>query len=146
MKPNPFLRIAVALFVLAPAMPVRAQADVDAAVRAVARAFGEALARGDSTAALALLHDDVRILEGSRTETKAQYRSGHLRADIAFASAVKSETLRDAVTVTGDVALYTRRSRTTGRYRERDIDRTSEEAMLLVRMPDGWRIRHIHWP
>lgn len=131
------------------AIPVQARSQAaledEAEVRAAARALSEALARGDSAAALASLHDDVLILEGARTETKDQYRSGHLRADIAFASAVTRETLREGVTITGDLALYTRQYRTTGRYRDRDIDRTSSEALLLVRTAAGWRIRHVHW-
>jgi ketosteroid isomerase-like protein len=115
-------------------------------VRAVARAFKEALARGDSTAALAYLHDDVLILEGGRAETKMQYRSGHLAADIRFASSVKSETLRDGVTMHGDVALYTQSYRVTGTSsRGEPIDRTSSEALLLVRTTAGWRIRNVHW-
>jgi ketosteroid isomerase-like protein len=115
------------------------------AARTVARGFADALARADSLGALGMLADDAVILEGDHAESKQEYRSGHVRADVAFASAVKTETLSDAVTVTGDVALYTRRSRTTGRYRDRDIDRTSAEAMVLQRTPDGWRIRQIHW-
>lgn len=131
--------------------PVQAQQAqtaeaVDAEVRAVARGFGDALSRGDSTAALGFLHADVLILEGGRAETKEQYRRGHLAADIAYASAVQSETLRDGLTITGDIALYTRQYRTTGRYRDRDVDRTSSESMVLVRTPEGWRIRHVHWP
>ena len=114
-------------------------------VRTTARAFGAALARADSMGALAMLAEDVQIREGGRSETKAQYRSGHLRGDIAYASAVTSELLSDAVTISGDVALYTRRYRTTGRYRDRDIDRTSNESMVLVRTADGWRIRLVHW-
>lgn len=118
----------------------------EAEVRSVARAFKEALAAGDSTAALGYLHDDVLILEGGRAETKQQYRSGHLAADMRFASSVKSETVRDGVTMHGDVALYTQSYRVTGTSaRGAPIDRTSSEAMVLVRTPSGWRIRNIHW-
>jgi ketosteroid isomerase-like protein len=132
------------------AAPLRAQQPPtdgpEAEVRAVALAFREALSSGDSLAALAVLHDDVRILEGARAETKEQYRSGHLAADIRFATSVESETLRDGVTLTGDVALYTRQYRVTGTSaRGGPIDRTAVEAMVLVRTPAGWRIRDVHW-
>lgn len=110
-----------------------------------ARSFGEALARGDSVAMLALLHDDVVIYEGGHAETKAQYRTGHIRSDIAYATAVKSERVKDAVLLSGDVALYTRESRARGRYRDRDVDSVGTETMVLVRTPEGWKIRHIHW-
>ena len=118
----------------------------DAEVRALAQAFSDALARGDSTAALALLHADVLILEGRNTETKEQYRSGHLAADIRYAASVKRETLREGVTLLGESALYTSQKRVTGTSaRGTAIDRTSTEAMVLVRTPEGWRIRSIHW-
>jgi ketosteroid isomerase-like protein len=137
-----------ALLVAAPAraqQPAAAQ-GLEAEVRTVARGFKEALASGDSTAALGYLHDDVLILEGGRAETKQQYRSGHLAADIRYASSVKSETVRDGVTIHGDVALYTQSYRVTGTSsRGAPIDRTSSEAMVLVRTPAGWRIRNVHW-
>jgi ketosteroid isomerase-like protein len=118
----------------------------EAEVRTVARGFKDALANGDSTAALGYLDEEVLILEGGRAETKQQYRSGHLAADMRFASSVKSETLRDGVTLHGDVALYTQSYRVTGTSaRGAPIDRTSSEAMVLVRTPAGWRIRNIHW-
>jgi ketosteroid isomerase-like protein len=130
------------------AAPARSQGGdtPEAQALAVAHAFGDALARGDSTAALALLHPDVLILEGGRAETKEQYRSGHLAGDIRYLATVRSERLREGVTITGDAALYTRQSRLTGTSaRGAPIDRTSTEAMSLVRTPDGWRIRSIHW-
>jgi ketosteroid isomerase-like protein len=115
-------------------------------VRAVARGFAAALSGGDSIAALGYLHEEVRILEGARAETKEEYRSGHLGADIRYASSVQSETLREGVTLTGDVALYTRQYRVPGTSgRGGPIDRTNSEAMVLVRTPAGWRIRDIHW-
>jgi ketosteroid isomerase-like protein len=117
----------------------------EAQVRSVAQAFSDALARGDSTAALALLHEDVLIFEG-RTETKEQYRRGHLAADIRFAMSAQRERLRDGVTIMGESALYTSQKRTTGtNSRGAPIDRTDTEAMVLVRTPAGWRIRSIHW-
>jgi ketosteroid isomerase-like protein len=118
----------------------------EADARAAARGFKDALARGDSTAALGYLTDDVLILEGGRAETKAQYRSGHLAADIRFASSVRSETVSEGVTLHGDTAHYTQSYRVTGTSaRGAPIDRTSSEAMVLVRTPAGWRIRSIHW-
>jgi ketosteroid isomerase-like protein len=125
--------------------PAAGQAE-DAEVRAAARGFKDALARGDSIAALSYLTDDVLILEGGRAETKQQYRSGHLAADIRFASSVRSETVREGVTILGDIALYSQSYRVTGTSaRGAPIDRTSSEAMVLARTPAGWRIRSVHW-
>jgi len=115
-------------------------------VRSVAKAFGEALKRGDVVTALALLHPEVVIFEGGRAETKEQYSRAHIHADIAFASVVRRETLRDTVIVQGDIAVYASESRARGRYRNRDLDLTTSETMVLTRTPDGWRIVHIRWP
>ena len=95
--------------IMANGAPVHAQ-SLEETVRSVARSFGEALTRGDSVAALALLHPEVLIFEGGRAETKEQYSRAHIRADIAFASAVRMETLRDTVIVHGDLGTRTSES------------------------------------
>jgi ketosteroid isomerase-like protein len=124
----------------------QAPSQQEADVRAAARGFKDALARRDSVAALGYLADDVLILEGGRAESKEQYRSGHLAADIRFASSVRSETVSEGVTLHGETAHYTQSYRVTGTSaRGAPIDRTSSEAMVLVRTPAGWRIRSIHW-
>ena len=148
MKHSLTLSLVTQLLIAAPLLGQQpaAAGGPEADVRAVAQAFGEALAKSDSTKALSLLHPDVLILEGSRAETKEQYRSGHLAADIRYAASVRRETLRDGVTILGESALFTRQQRSTGTSsRGAPIDRTSTEAMVLVRTPDGWRIRSIHW-
>lgn len=140
--------VILAAAMLALATPVSARQSDSASVaeiRAVVSGFHAALEAGDSAAAIAQLHPDVSIHEGGQRETLAQYRSGHLRGDIAFASATNRAITESAVTVWGDEALYTSVSRTTGQYRGRDIDSTGTETMVLIRTSDGWRIRHIHW-
>lgn len=119
--------------------------ETQAAIRTVVEGYDRALATGDSLTALSLLHPDVVIYEGGHAETLEQYRSGHLRSDIAFASAVKRTTTADHILVTGDAALYTSEYTAAGRFRERDINSHGTETMVLLRMPDGWKIRHIHW-
>ena len=114
-------------------------------VRSVVESYARALASGDSLAALALLHEEVVIYEGGHAETREEYRSGHLRSDIAFASAVKRTVTADDVLLLGGAALYTSEYTAAGRFRDRDIDSHGTETMLLVRTADGWKIRHIHW-
>ena len=138
-----FAAVAVGL-----AGPLAAQSSDSQAVgevRTVVEGFHAALAAGDSASALAYLHPDVVIFEGGRAETLTQYRSGHLRGDMAFASATDRQVADHAVEVAGDQALYTATSRTTGNYRDRAVDSTGTETMVLVRTDAGWRIRHIHW-
>lgn len=125
---------------------VLAQAPPDtAAVRAVVEGFGRALAAGDSARALSLLHPEVVIFEGGHAETLAEYRSAHLASDIEFARSVERETLRDQVVVESETALYLSESTSRGTFRGRPVHSHGTESMLLLRTPDGWRIRHIHW-
>lgn len=129
--------------------PVAAQASepgaVEREVREVVSAFKEALRDRDSTAALALLHPEVRIYEGGHAETKEEYRSGHLAADMAFLGAVTFETIRDEVLGARRMALYLSEYRAEGTFRDREIDGRGTETIVLVPTDEGWRIAHIHW-
>jgi ketosteroid isomerase-like protein len=133
----------VATLALPHALTAQSKDETD--VRAVVAAFGKALASGDSTAAIALLHPDVVIFEGGGWETLADYRRGHLRADISAMQSLKNESLRDVITVSGDLALSTREYASTGTRGERVIDNVGAETMVLQRTPNGWKIRHVHW-
>jgi ketosteroid isomerase-like protein len=134
------------LCLLCTAGSAQAQApQADDEVRAVVQALGAALAAGDSARVLELLHPAAVIHENGHAETRAQYRGGHLRSDIAFAAATARTTSADDVRIIGDAALYTSRYHVTGRFRDRDIDSRGTETMVLQRTVEGWRIVHIHW-
>lgn len=136
--------LALMLLVAAPTMAQQPSPE-EAAVRAVATGFGKALAAGDSLAALALLHPDVVIFEAGGWESLDDYRKGHLRADMRALQGLKQETVRDRVTISGDLALVTREYSTTGTTGERTVDSVGAETMVLLRTPEGWKIRHVHW-
>lgn len=116
-----------------------------AEVAATVDRFHRALAAADSAGALALLTEDVQILESGGTENRAEYRSHHLGSDIEFARAVPSRRGATAVRVHGDVAWATSTSTTEGTFRGRAINSAGAELMVLVRTPEGWRIAAIHW-
>lgn len=140
-----------ALLLAAPSAPTTAGQESGArepgedTVREVVHGFKTALAAGDSARALAYLHRDVVVYEGGHAETFGEYRAGHLRADMAFAAATSSQTLRERVVLADDMALYLSESATAGEFRGRAIDSRGAETIVLVPMPEGWRIRHIHW-
>lgn len=115
------------------------------AVAATVRAFHQALAGGDSTAALRLLAPDAMILENGSRESRDEYRAHHLREDIEFARAVASEKSPLQVTLVGDAAWVSSTSVTQGTYRDRAIDSVGAELMVLSRTASGWVIRAIHW-
>ena len=114
-------------------------------VAAVVVRHHTALASGDSAAALALLTDDAVILESGGIETRAEYRSHHLQADVAFAQAVKTERSPIRVVVRGDVAWASSTSVAQGEFRGRAINSVGAELMVLVRDSGGWKISAIHW-
>lgn len=116
-----------------------------AAVAAIVDRYHQALAAGDSAAALELLAPDAVILESGGVETREEYRSHHLPGDIQFARAVRSERGPVKVVVQGDVAWASSTSSTQGTYRDRPVDSAGVELMVLSRFTDGWKIRAIHW-
>ena len=123
----------------------RTESADSAAVAAVVAGFHSALSSGDSVRALSLLAPDVVVLESGGVETRAEYRSHHLSADIAFASAVPSRRGPLSVTVSGSTAWTTATSTTEGDFRGRKINSTGAESMVLTKDSTGWRIRSIHW-
>jgi len=135
------LAVAVLAAIPSPAFGQEAPSPEDAV-----RAFHEALASSDSAAALELLAEDVVIYESGGVEaSREEYRSHHLPADMAFASATEREATLDRSGRSGNIAWVLSRSTTTGTFREQEIQSVGTETMLLELTPDGWRIRHIHW-
>lgn len=129
-----------------PALPsLAATRDDSAAVAAVVARFHASLAAGDSAAALALLATDAVVVESGEVESREQYRSHHLPADIGFARAMRSERGPVRVTVRGDAAWTVATSATRGTYRGRAVNADGAEVMVLTRTSDGWRIAAIHW-
>lgn len=116
-----------------------------AAVVAVVDAFHTALEEADTAAVRRLLAENVIVQEGGGVETRAEYFSHHLPADMAFAGAVSGERNPVAVEVQGDVAWVASTAHRAGTFRGREIDLQGAELMVLTRTPDGWRIAAIHW-
>jgi ketosteroid isomerase-like protein len=116
-----------------------------AAVAAVVERYHRTLESADSVGALALLTSDAVILESGDLETREDYRSHHLPADIAFARTVKSVRGPIRVVVRGDVAWATSTSTAQGTFRGRAVNSASAELMVLTRTTDGWKINVIHW-
>ena len=116
-----------------------------AAVAAVVAKYHEALAAGDSTGALTLLHDDAVILESGGVETRAEYRSHHLPGDISYAKSARSQRGPIHIRIRGDVAWSTATSTTQREVSGNATTSMMAELMVLVRTPTGWKISAIHW-
>lgn len=145
------------------AAPAASDSVRSAAVKAAARRFKDALARGDSAAALALLHPEAVVHEGGHAETRSEYRAGHLGADMEFLGSVETETTREEVVPGAEHALYLSEYRMRGRLDGDSLRLSGVETMVLVPASGvpasgagadsarggsdggGWLIRHIHW-
>ncbi len=143
MKAFLFRLIALGGLLATPAV-VQAQ-SVEADVIAVIDSYHSALASGDSVTALAMLADDVTILESGNVEDKEHYRSGHLAGDMRFAAAVPRERSDITVTLMGDVAWAWSTSITEGQMGEREINSQGAELMVVAREGGAWKIKAIHW-
>jgi ketosteroid isomerase-like protein len=127
-----------------PATPATAPSIEDAA--AVVDSFHAALTKGDRDAALAVMADEVGIFEQGWVErSKAEYASHHLASDSEFSKAVTSAQTARTGAIVGDLAYVATESKTTGRYKDKDVDVIALETMVLRRTESGWRIVHIHW-
>jgi len=134
-----------AVLAIQPAQRVSAAATDSADVVAVVARFHAALTAGDSTAALALLASDVMILESGGVETREQYRSGHLRGDIAFARSIQSTRAVAQVRIDGTTAWVVSTSVTQGESNGRQVNSTGAELMVLRKAAGAWQIVAIHW-
>jgi ketosteroid isomerase-like protein len=138
------LACAAAALAPSPARAQRAAADT-AAVRAVVAGFSAALQAGDTTRALRYLHPALVVFEEGTGENREHYRTHHLPADAAFLAQVHPTYTHEQLTVSGMMALHLREYRMRGTWRGRRVDSTGAETMVLLKTPEGWKIRHIHW-
>ena len=144
MKVLGFLLVGLA-WIAGPAVAQGSTSADSAAVAHTVEQFHAALAAGDSAAALALLTPDAVILESGGMETRAEYRSHHLPADIDFARAVQTRRAPGRVAVQGNAAWAASTSSAEGTFRGRAVNSSGAELMVLARTPEGWRIAAIHW-
>jgi len=108
-------------------------------------AYHQALAGGDREGAVALLAEDVLIQEGGHVETREEYLSHHLAADMEFASQVPGEREVLRATRVGDVAWVASSSIMDGEFNGSPVSAAGAELMVLSRMDGMWKIRSIHW-
>jgi ketosteroid isomerase-like protein len=141
------LAVASAVGVALIVAPMEAQAPsaATADVQKVVDAFHAGLKAGDTARVMMLLAPDVLLLEAGGIETRAEYESNHLPADVEFEKSVTTSFKPYRVTVAGDAAWVVNTSEYKGRFRDRPVDSVGVELMVLSRDAAGWRIRAIHW-
>lgn len=146
MRRLPLSAMALALGLGVLHQPLTAQQPTDsAAVIEVVERYHAALESGDSATAMSLLAPGAIILESGGMETREEYCSHHLPADMRFAAAVEREQGPVHVTVYGGTAWVASTSRSRGTFRDREIDSRGAELMVLRLTSGGWKIEAIHW-
>lgn len=130
---------------MAMARPVVADSEARDPAQIVS-SFHAALSAGNREQALALLSPEVVIFESGGAEmSRDEYGSHHLAGDMEFVRAVKTAVVDEQSGQSADVAWVLRRTATTGKFRDKEINSRGTETMILRRTADGWRISHIHW-
>jgi ketosteroid isomerase-like protein len=149
----PLLRSAIALLTVAAFGGVASAEGTSSAPRveqrtatAIADAFNDAIARGDSAAARALLMPGVLIFESGDAERSAdEYSRHHLLSDIEFMARMQIEQLSRNADGDQTTSWVATKSRMRGHYKGKAVDLDSTETLVLTRTSAGWRIAHIHW-
>ena len=130
---------------LAPAaLAQAARPDSVAAVAAIGQ-FQAALAAGDSVRAVALLADDVLIMEGGAIQTRAEYLGGHLGADMKASQGSKGERSVIKVSILNDAAYIVSKTVTPPRGAAGSTGSELAELMVVSKTSSGWKIRAVHW-
>ena len=139
--------ILIAALLTSGAAPLAAQSTASdtAAIVAVMDTFYASMAKGDAAGLMQLIAPDAIFLEAGGVETRAQYETSHLPADIEFEKVVSSKRSPLRVVVLGNAAWATSTSETAGTFQGRAIDSLGTQLVVLSREPAGWRIRAIHW-
>ncbi|WP_445946494.1 YybH family protein [Shewanella sp.] len=113
----------------------------------VVKQFHQALRTGDTKGVSLALASDVLIYEGGNAERSlAEYTSHHMQADMIYLKGLTVTTKEQQVRIIGDMAISTAISHSTGTYKDKKIDSTGMETLVLAMQGDGsWKIIHIHW-
>lgn len=108
--------------------------------------FHKALKTKNKSLALSSLHEQVTIFEGGKVERSAsEYASHHMQADMNYVSSVNVELLEHHVEIIGEVAISIARTKTTGFYKNKTVNRQGMETIVLRKYDGIWKISHIHW-
>jgi ketosteroid isomerase-like protein len=130
------------------AAPVLAKESVleDHPAALAASQLAEAIKAGDVDMLSQLIGPDVLIFESGGVESSlAEYETHHMLADIAFMKAMNSEVISRRVIEAGESVIVMTQSRLTGVYKDKEMDLSSTETLVMEKTDGHWKIVHIHW-
>lgn len=120
------------------------RADSAAVVNAVEQ-FHASLTAGDSARAVALLANDVVVLESGAIQTRADYLSHHLGADMKASKGSKATRSVVQVRMAGEAAYVVSKTVSPPTGAEGSTGSEMAELMVLSKTASGWTIRAVHW-
>jgi ketosteroid isomerase-like protein len=126
-------------------LPACTAAPQDADAMATLDSFWGAIRRADAAAAMTYIAADAVFIESGRLETRAEYESNHLPADIAFEAQVKGQQASRQVTVQDEAAWIVTQTTYDGTFDGSPVNFVSAQLALLTRQDGRWQIRAIHW-
>jgi ketosteroid isomerase-like protein len=132
--------VACCLLVACAAPAPREQDVID-----VMEAFYGAKKTGDKAAAMQNIAPDAVFVESGRLETRAEYETNHLPADINFEKQVSGKRSPWQIKFQGDTAWGIASTEFVGTFDGAPVDFVSMQLAVLTRQDGAWRIRSIHW-
>ena len=114
-------------------------------VIAVMESFYGAMKTGDKAAAMQNIAPDAVFVESGRLETRAEYETNHLPADIDFEKQVSGKRSPWQIKFQGDTAWGIASTEFVGTFDGTPVDFVSMQLAVLTRQDGAWRIRSIHW-
>lgn len=130
-----------------PAAAAQAGGADAASVEAWLRGYDAAFMAKDLDRLAAFYHPDVTIYEGGGINNGwADYRDRHLGPELkAFSNLQFGHTDTRVTMMPGGQSAYaTSRYTIKAKMGERELDSEGLETLVLVRTPEGWKIRHSH--
>ena len=118
----------------------------DSEVISVVESFYAAMKSGDVAAAMRPMAPDAVFLESGGLETRAEYETNHLPADIKFESQVTGKRGPWQVTFQGDDTAWLHAiTDYEGTFDGSPVSFLSAQLVVMTRGDAGWQIRTIHW-
>lgn len=113
---------------------------------ALADQFGSALRAQDAPTLKSLFLPNAIIVEGGGAERSfAEYADHHMKADMAYTSAITTRTIKRDVVAGKTLATVITQSEMVGNHKGKSVHNAMMETMTLRRDGEGWKIAHIHW-
>ena len=149
MASTPARRIAIALLVglAIPAMALSQATNDAASIEAWLKGYDAAFLSKDLNRIAAFYHPDVTIYEGAGINNGwADYRDRHLGPELKAFENLEFAHSGTKVTVLpgGESAYAISRYTIKAKMGDRMLDNEGLETLLLIRTPEGWKIRHSH--